>query len=512
MSASARLRIWRDDAIAFVKDNFGVEPDAWQARALRVLCGRETIQDRIALLACAGPGKTAFLAWAGWYFLATQGERGEHPKGAAVSVTSDNLKDNLWPELSKWQQRSEFLRSAFVWTKERIYAKDHESTWWLSARGYSKSADKETQGRTLSGLHSKYILYLIDESGDMPSAILRSAEQGLSTGPTFGKIVTAGNPTSLDGLLYYASITQAGAWSTVKITGDPDDPERSPRIDIEWARQQIKLWGRDNPWVMSYILGQFPPSSINQLITLEEVEAAMARELRPDVYAWSQKRQGIDVARFGDDRTCIFPRQGLMSWVPVVMRHKPTDTPSVDIANRVINGKNRWGSEREYFDDTVGWAHGALDIMRSQGHAPMGLNYSSTRTPDPRYYNIRAYLWSMMALWIKRGGKLPNMPELKRELIAPTYTYQNGKLLLESKDQIKERLGYSPDLADALANTFGEPDCPAKEAQILMGGNQGKLVVDYDPYAYLTDDGRVPAANYDRRMMHDYDPLDSNVN
>jgi hypothetical protein len=46
--------------------------------------------------ACAGPGKSAVLAWCGWWFLSVQGSRGEHPKGIALSITGDNLKANLW--------------------------------------------------------------------------------------------------------------------------------------------------------------------------------------------------------------------------------------------------------------------------------------------------------------------------------------------------------------------------------------------------------------------------------
>jgi len=202
--AETRIKQWREYPVQFVRDNFGIEPDIWQAKALNSFARSDVGSLRIAMKACVGPGKTAVMAWMGLNFLLCYGERGEHPKGACVSVTADNLKDNLWPEFSKWIQRSEILKRLFVWTKERIFAKDHPETWWLSARTFSKKADKETQGRTLSGLHSKYILYLIDEGGDIPPSILRSAEQGLSTGPKFGRIVVAGNPTSLNvGIILY---------------------------------------------------------------------------------------------------------------------------------------------------------------------------------------------------------------------------------------------------------------------------------------------------------------------
>lgn len=97
-------------------------------------------------------------------------------------------------------------------------------------------------------------------------------------------------------MLYYATTTARNQWYVVTITADPDDPMRTPRVDIEWARQQIEQYGRDNPWVMAYILGQFPPGSLNSLMSLEDVEAAMGRHLLEDAYNWSQKRLGVDGA------------------------------------------------------------------------------------------------------------------------------------------------------------------------------------------------------------------------
>jgi len=481
-AAASRIRTWRENPVQFVNDNFQVEPDAWQRKALEAFASNKPEHMRISLQACVGPGKSAVLAWCGWNFLACYGERGEHPKGAAVSITADNLKDNLWPEFAKWQGRSEFLKAAFQWTKERVFAKDHPETWFISARSFAKSANAEEQGRTLSGLHSKYVLALMDETGEMPVAVAKAAEQALSTNPKFGKILQAGNPTSLDGILYAAASSLRHLWHVIRITGDPDDPERSPRIDIEWARQQINTFGRDNPWVMSSILGLFPPSSINTLLGPDEVEAAMNRHLREDQYSWAQKRLGIDVARFGDDRTCIFPRQGLASFRPVVMRHNPaTDKPSVDIANRVMIAKQRWGSEFEAFDDTVGWAHGAIDVMRAAGHSPLAVDFGG-KSIDPRYFNKRSEMWMEMAAWIRRGGALPKIPELVRELCAPTFTYSGGKFLLEPKDMIKKRIGVSPDLADALALTFALPDMPASMSIPGLQNTQGKLLSEYNPF------------------------------
>lgn len=474
-----KIRLGRENPCQFVKEEFKVDPDKWQKQALEAFVCQDRDRMRILLRACAGPGKSAALAWMGWIFLACYGSRGEHPKGAVTSITEDNLKDNLWAEFSKWQHRSRFLMSAFTWTKERIYANDHPETWFLSARTWSKSANAEEQGRTMSGLHSPYVLFLIDESGEIPLPILKSAEQALSN-CQFGKIVQAGNPSSLDGMLYAASTSLSHLWYQIRITGDPDDPNRSTRINKEWAEEQIKLYGRDNPWVMAFILGEFPPASINALLGIEDIERAMHRNVPEDQYESAQKRLGIDAARFGDDPWVIFPRQGLMAFKPVEMRNPR----SQEVAARVALAKSKWGSEMEFFDGTGGYAGGAVDCMIQAGYAPQEINFSGKAT-DNRYFNKRSEMWFLMAEWVKRGGSLPDLPILKRELTAPTYTFQNGKFKLEDKEQIKKRLGFSPNYGDALSLTFALPEMPMAVASIhpSFGDYRNKAKSEYDPFS-----------------------------
>ena len=448
-----RIKRWREDPVFFVTNELKATPDAWQVEALRAFA--DPTKKRISMQACAGPGKSAVLAWFGWNFLSCYGGTGDHPNGAAVAITSDNLKDNLWKELAVWHGRSEFLRRAFTWTKERIFSKDHPETWFLSARSWPKTADPEEQGRTLSGLHSKYVLYLIDESGDIPIPILRSAEQGLSN-CAWGKIGQAGNPTSQTGILYNAAVGQRHLWTVIRITGDPDDPQRSSRIDIEWARDQIKLYGRDNPWVMAYILGQFPNTAINSLLTVEEMTAAMGRHLSEDKYIWSQKRLGIDAARFGFDPWVIFPRQGLAAFRPIVMMGPRSD----EVAARIAKAKKEWGCELEFFDDTGGYASGAIDCMVTAGHSPVPINFSG-KALDPRFFNKRSEMAFACADWVKGGGSLPNMPEIIKEFTTPKYWFDKGKFRMEEKEQIVKRLGHSTNFLDSLGLTFAMVDMPA---------------------------------------------------
>lgn len=479
--AAAKIRSWRENPKKFVHEELRVESiDDWQVEGLDALPSQKPDEIRLGFQACTGPGKSAFLAWAGWWILSTQGESGDHPKGAAISITADNLKDNLWSELSKWQQRSEFLQAAFKWTKERIFAVHHPETWFLSARSFAKTASAEDMGKTLSGLHSGYPFVLLDETGEMPPPVMKAAEQILSSVFKWAKIIQAGNPTSHAGVLYAAATEMRHLWKLIRITGDPDSPRRSKRIPIENARQQIALHGRDNPWVMATILGEFSPASINALLSPDDIEASFLRQPKEEDYAHSQKRIGVDVARFGDDRTIIFPRQGLRAFNYVEMRNARTN----DIAARVMAAKSRWSSEVEFVDGSGGWGAGVIDSMIQGGATPHEISFAG-KAIDPRYMNKRAEMWFEMADWIKRGGSLMKDGTLVRELTAPTYTFQGGKFRLEEKDQIKTRLGFSPDVADALALTFALPEMPGQlpHPLNLLQKKNSALPREYDPFA-----------------------------
>jgi len=100
---------WTKDPIQFVIDNFNITPDEWQRDALIAIMNNK----RVAMKASKGVGKTAVLSMACWWFLATRLDA----KVIATSISWDNLSDGLWAEMSKFQQKSELLKSQFIWTK-----------------------------------------------------------------------------------------------------------------------------------------------------------------------------------------------------------------------------------------------------------------------------------------------------------------------------------------------------------------------------------------------------------
>lgn len=484
--AAHRIALWREDPRRFAVEELGVtELDTFQDEFLQALGSTKELDRRIALKASKGPGKTFCLAVAGWWTLACQGDRGEHPNGFAISVSEDNLRSNLWKELAKWRDRSELLKAAFTQTKTRIFNNDHPETWWLDARTWSKSADQTAQSQTLAGLHSGYVFVLADESGSIPSAVMATAEAALSS-CIWGKIFQAGNPTNLEGPLYDACGPHRKLWHVITINGDPDSPTRAKRVSVEWAKRQIEMYGRDNPWVLVNVFGEFPPSSINTLLGVDDVERAMTRygAIKEDDYNYSQKRIGCDVARFGDDRNVFFPRQGVLTLPPVVTRNQR----GPQMAARVSVMRERWGGRVSIFVDSGGGYGATLEDSLHAAHIPYVPVGGAEKAMDPRYENRRAEQWCTMAEWVKDRGSLPpSLGEIVPELTQVQYTFTSkGRLIIEPKADVKGRLGYSPDLADALALTFALPemaDIDTDMGRALAGVSGGGMVSEWDPLA-----------------------------
>lgn len=467
------LASWRRDPVRFVVDVFGVEPDEWQRDALTLMGGDLNPKRQLCMKACTGPGKSATLAWMGWHRLACFAAPGEHPKGAALSITADNLKDNLWAELAKWRGRSEFLKAAFTWTKTSIYANEHPETWFLSARSFSKDADSEAIGRALSGLHSQFPFVLLDETGDMPSAVGRAAQQIFTGNPSDAAIIQAGNPTSSTGLLYESCTKSDAGWNVITITADPKDPKRTPRVSVEHAQAMIDQYGRDNPWVMATILGLFPPTGFNSLIGPDDVDAAMKRHYTVDQYKDAPVVMGGDVARQGDDSSVLSRRQGRVAFPMRSMRIPDT----MLVADQFAIEHDQHQPDALFIDETGGYGAGVIDAMRRRRYDVIGVQFGG-KPNDYRYFDKRSEMLFEACEWIKEGGALPPDPELKEELVALRYSFQKDKFRVIPKDLIKKEIGRSPDKADALGLTFAHPVAKKREQQ-----QQNTPRREHDPYA-----------------------------
>jgi hypothetical protein len=492
-AAAEILATWFDDPAEFVRATFRPRPtrdspdgiDAWQHDVLDAV----TVALRIALKACKGPGKSCVLAWVIWWFLVTR----PHANVVVTSITRENLRDGLWKELAKWYARSPYLQRVFSFTAERIAAREAPLTWWCSARGWAKDADPEQQANTMAGLHGEHVMVVHDEVSDYPDGVLAASEGIFQTADQEAKLLVAGNPTRQDGPLYRICTQDRRLWSPplgriVEITGDPDDPKRSPRISLSASREAIRQHGREHPWVMTNVLGLFPKVAFDKLLGPNEVLRAVNREIPLAHYVHEPKVFGVDVAWEGDDQSVLVMRQGAVVFVPKAWRN----LEDWELADQVALLVLKHGPVRVYVDG-IGIGHGVVSHLRQRvrGRCEVVDVQAGESPADPRYLNLRAEMWHRMRDAVKLRLRLPDHAQLRADLCGPKRQMKDGgghtfKVALESKKDMKKRGLPSPDFGDALAMTFAWPDPLTKRGEPLdeeLEGLQSHAVQTFDPLA-----------------------------
>ena len=212
----------------------------------------------------------------------------------------------------------------------------------------------------------------------------------------------------------------------------------------------LKAEMSDNAFRQEFLC-DFSAESDDILIPIDLVTEAVKRQYVERDIAYAPVVIGVDVARFGDDATVFFKRQGLVAFEPVVIRK----LDNMAVADRLVSYIMENRPDAVFVD--AGAGAGVIDRVRQLGCTVTEVAFGG-RALSEKYRNRRAEMWIEMAAWLRSGGGIPNHATLKADLSAPTYLFDaSGKMVLESKDRIKERLGRSPDLADALALTFAAP-------------------------------------------------------
>lgn len=221
----------------------------------------------------------------------------------------------------------------------------------------------------------------------------------------------------------------------------------------------------------------FSVAAFNTLLGAEDVQAAIKRGYRPALIQGAPKIMGVDVARFGGDRSCIVQRQGLAVLPPLPF----TGLDTMTLAGVVISHIERWKPDAVFIDSGAMGA-GVIDRIRQLGHVCIDVAFGSKAIDDKRYFNKRTEMYFKVAQYLKKdGGSLPDNASLREELCNIYYGYDNkGRLKLKSKDEIKEIIGRSPDMGDALALTFAAP--VVSRHDIAMGNRRLMMCnTNYNP-------------------------------
>lgn len=420
----------------FVVSVLGGTPDPWQRQALLALQRGYT---RVSIRSGHGVGKTTFLSWVCiWHILC------RYPQKTVVTAPSaPQLYDALWSELRSWIGRlPTTYQEMFTVTSDRIELKIKPEDSFISAR-----TSRAEQPEALQGVHSAFVLLIADEASGIPEAVFEAATGSMST-PGAITILT-GNPTRSVGFFHRSQTIDAELWFTLRVSSAD-----SPRVDRAFIDEVARRYGRDSNAFRVRVLGEFPLSQGDTLIGAELVEQAMERSVQLDMNV--PELWGVDAARFGVDSSVLLKRRG----------NVVTDQPrawwgldTMQLTGQIVAEWNRVPPAARptlIIVDAIGIGAGVEDRLRELNIPVMGLNVSETPSVQSRFRRLRDEVWQAAADWL--GTRLVSLPwheRLRDDLVGPRYKFlSDGRLVVESKAEMKSRGLPSPDYADALCNTF----------------------------------------------------------
>lgn len=455
-------------------------PELWQEELLRELGqGLITTEGAIrkARTSGHGVGKSACVAWLILWAMATCPDT----IGVVTANTETQLKTKTWVQLAIWYRRC-LVRDMFKMTATALFSVDpeHEKTWRFDMVPWS-----ERNTEAFAGLHNKRrrILLVFDEASAIPDVIWEVAEGALTDEDTEIIWVVFGNPTRNKGRFRdcFAGGKFAHRWSSAAIDS------RTVRFT---NKKQIQEWiddyGEDHDFVRVRVRGIFPRVDAESFIAFDLAFSAVNRDFeKPN----DPVVLGVDVGRFGNDPSVIYPRCGLDAVSREIEVYPGIDT--MQLVGRVVAAFHRHKAVMVFVDEG-GVGGGVVDRLR-QLHVPVhGVdfgslpdNYGVFEDSGTRYKNKRAEIWGNMRAWLRRGS-IPmevrgNEANLVDELTGPTFTLDgNEALVLESKKDMRRRGVASPNIADALACTFAMPVFHLEKSLDLP---PPAPVADYNPYA-----------------------------
>jgi hypothetical protein len=448
----------------FLKDNLlfakGEHPASYQLEHLDLLhqCRR------VAVRACHGAGKTAEAAWAVLHFAMTREAAGADWKVVTTASVWRQLSLYLWPEIHKWTRRMKSIPGLRRWHDEETQVLAVKLAHGQAFAVASNDKDK------IEGAHASELLYILDEAKAIPDATWDAIEGALASGSTYALAIST--PGAAAGRFYNIHQRKPGYedWTARHVT--LDEAVAAGRVSRAWAEQREAQWGSNSPVYQSRVLGQFAETDEQALIPLAWVEAAQQRwqEHEDTISKLSVVTSfGVDVARSGADETAIATRASNTITAIEVWSGLTT----METTGLVVERLNRGGVA---VIDADGIGAGVYDRLKEQGKKAAefhsGARPFETRQQNEeehgsrRYLNLRARAWWAMRERLDPEAlcevSLPPDDALTADLTTPTWGVTSvGAVQIESKDEIRKRLGRSPDRGDAVVMAFSSEWLPS---------------------------------------------------
>lgn len=436
------------DPVAFVREILHAEPDRWQREFLEAIARGDR---RISIRSGHGVGKSTAASWAAiWYQLT------RFPVKIVVTApTKAQLYDALFAEMRVWIDRlPPELRSLLDVKSDSVSLVPSPAGSFISVR----TSRAETP-EAMAGVHSEHVMLIGDEASGIVEQVFEAAAGSMSGANAV--TILLGNPVRPSGYFFETHTKLKDHWTTMHVSCYD-----STRVDPRWIEEmRVKYGENSNPFRVR-VLGEFPLSDDGSIIPYELVQTSLGRDIvvSPTIpVIW-----GLDVARGGADSAVLTERQGRRLLAP------PTGMVGLDLMQLALTVAARYNATPDKLRpaviavDGIGMGGGVTDRLRELGLPARSINVAESRVSVGVYHNLRAELWYKMRAWFSgrdvhlpaleplNGSERESMDRLVEELTTTRQDFMeaSGKIIVEPKKRIRQRLNRSPDRADSLMLTF----------------------------------------------------------
>lgn len=420
---------------------------------------------RVVVRSPHGCGKTATASLLLLWFALTSEALETDWKVITTAGAWRQLTKYLWPEVGKWARR---IRWSQVGRKPFSPQTELLSLSLKLDYGEAFAVTSDTPD-LIEGAHASRIFYIFDEAKAIPPAIFDAAEGAISAGaPEVAYAFALSTPGPPSGRFYDLNTKRERFrdWYVRHVTAA--EAIAAGRLDPIALEDRKRQWGETHPIFRNRMLGEFATDAAEGVIPLSWVELANQRW-----EVWEQNRQanagavvvdpkdpvtyGVDVARMGDDLTAIACKRGaVVEWVTTYAKQDLTETTG-QVASLLLSHPGALAVV-----DTSGVGAGVTDRLREQRLSVEAFQASQAapgtdKTGELRFLNRRAHAYWMLRELLdpaQDGGAtlaLPPDEALTEDLCSAKWTMTSaGRIQIESKDDIKKRLGRSPDVGEAV--------------------------------------------------------------
>ena len=474
--------LYGNDPVAFVHDCFLWKEDEGPVVYQDEIMSNLVQYRRESVRGPHGLGKTAMVAWLVLWFALVHDDEIDWKIPITASAWRQLTKFAM-PEIHKWARKLDWKKLGREPFSERLELQQIN----LRLRNGEAFALASDNSVMIEGAHASKMLYVFDESKEIPPPTWDSAEGAFSAGDCYWlSVSTPGEPI---GRFYDIQSRKPGYddWHVRHVT--LEEAISAGRVNQHWADQRKLQWGEDSAVYQNRVLGEFATSESEGVIPLSWVEKANARweEWHDAPSTLPFTAVGADIARSGEDKTVLALR--FCNVVTELRKYARQDT--MESVGRIKGILDVHGGRAVV--DVIGIGAGVVDRLRELHMEVTPFNASEKtdfrdKSNEMGFVNCRSAAWWHMRELLDPHSvddpiALPPDDMLTGDLVSPHWKITSGgRIQVESKDDIHKRLGRSTDDGDAVVMAFWMPHTPSMQSWIdaLKRRNKEREAVTWD--------------------------------